>query len=372
MRVLGLCSYPIESAATRYRLAQYVEPLAEKGIDLTISPFFDSSRFEVLYKNQSPIRKILGLGKPILRRISEILKVCEFDLIFIQREAMFFGPAFFEQLFQLIGRCPIILDLDDATYIPYISPTYGKIGSFFKFFGKTDTLIKKAEIVTCGNRHIAEYVEAKGKKAVVIPTVVDTNDFKPIEKSNDSVPIIGWIGTHSTFPFLQSIFPVLEKLAEKHEFVLKIVGAGVDKIDFRGVKMENLKWNLEREISDFQSFDIGLYPMKTSNSASEEWLVGKSGLKAIQYMAVGIPFVMTPIGVCAEIGEPERTHFNSQTDEKWFDSLDRLLSDANLGRKMGRSGREFSLKHFTVPAQVEILAQTFHDVCEKKLNLMMQ
>ena len=365
MRVLGVCSYPIEAAATRYRLAQFVEPLAAQGIDLTISPFFDSQKFKLLYKNKSPISKIFGLAKPVLQRISEVSKVREFDLLFVQREAMIFGPAFFEKLFQSAGKCPMILDLDDATYVHYVSPTYGKLGSFFKFFGKTDNLIERAEIVICGNRHIAEYVEAKGTKSIVIPTVVDTNEFQPVEKQKDATPIVGWVGTHSTYPFLQSIFPVLEKLAKKHEFVLKIVGAGVENIELNGVNVENLEWNLEREISDFQSFDIGLYPMTAISSASDEWLIGKSGFKAIQYMAVGIPFVMSPIGVCAELGEPNETHFNARTDEDWFASLDKLLADTNLRGKMGKRGREFSSNNFTVPAQTKILARTFRSVCEK-------
>lgn len=365
IRVLGICSYPIEAAATRYRLAQFVEPLAEQEIDLTISPFFDSEKFKLLYKNKSPLQKILGLAKPILQRISEISKVRGFDLLFVQREAMIFGPAFFEKLFQTVGKCPMILDLDDATYVHYVSPTYGKIGSFFKFFGKTDNLIERAEIVICGNRHIAEYVEAKGTKSIVIPTVVDTNEFQPPQNRKNPVPLVGWVGTHSTYPFLQSIFPVLEKLTQKHEFILKIVGAGVDKIEIKGVNVENLEWNLERETADFQSFDIGLYPMMAISSASDEWLIGKSGFKAIQYIAVGIPFVMSPIGVCAELGEPNETHFNARTDEDWYNSLDKLLSNENLRVKMGKEGRKYSLENFTVPAQTEILAQTFRSVCGK-------
>ena len=48
-----------------------------------------------------------------------------------------------------------------------------------KFFGKTDRLIGRAATVICGNHFIADYVESKGAKAVVIPTVVDLNIFVP-------------------------------------------------------------------------------------------------------------------------------------------------------------------------------------------------
>ena len=363
MNVLGLCSYPVEAAATRYRLIQFVEPLAEKSINLTVSPFLDGEKFKSLYRQGNSLRKAAGIWQPVLHRVRESFTIRNFDLLFVQREAALFGPAFFENLYQIIGKIPLVLDLDDATYVRYVSPTYGRVGSFFKFFGKTDNLIQRAEIVTCGNRFIAEYVRQKGSEAVVIPTVVDTEKFRPIEKNNE-ITIIGWIGTHSTFPLLESIFPTLQRLAEKHRFILKIVGAGRDKIKLDGVEIENKTWSLEGEIGDLQSFDIGLYPIQTLKNAPPEWIAGKSGFKAIQYMAVGVPFVMTPIGVCAEIGTPNVTHFEATGGDEWYNALDKLLSDDKLREKMGKSGRQNSLAFYTVPEQAEILAQAFRQACK--------
>lgn len=358
MKVLGLASYPIESASTRYRLLQFVEPLSKRGISLTVSSFLNGEQFKEFYKDGRILRNSVRMWQPFFRRLGELFGARNYDLVVVQREAMIFGPAVFEWLFQKIGRRPLVLDLDDATYVRYVSPTYGKIGSFFKFFGKTDALIRRSDLVICGNRFIAEYVEKKGAKAVVIPTVVDTEKFSPVEK-NGGVPVLGWIGTHSTFPFLQSLFPVLQKLSEKHEFVLKVVGAGQNKIGIEGIKVENLEWDLEREVADFQSFDIGLYPLVLSDSANQEWISGKSGFKAIQYMSVGIPFVMTPIGVCAEIGSHGATHFNAASEEDWYNYLDKLLSDNNLRRKMGENGREHSLKYYTVALQTDRLVEAF-------------
>ena len=361
MRALGLCSYPTEAAATRFRLEQFVGPLATHGIELTVSPFLNSLQFKALYKHGGVFGKVLGLVRPVLKRVSELFAVGKYDLILVQREAMIFGPAIFEWLYQKLGRVPMVLDLDDATYVRYVSPTYGRIGSFFKFFGKTDNLIKRSELVVSGNRYIAEYVESKGAESVVIPTVVDTDAFCPIEKSNE-IPVIGWIGTHSTYPFLQSIFPVLERLASKHRFVLKIVGAEVETIKIDGVQIENHEWAMEREIADFQSLDIGLYPITISGAANEQWLLGKSGFKAIQYMAVGVPFVMSPVGVCGEIGVAGITHFNAETLENWHDSLDRLLSDRTLRSEMGKAARLHSLEHYGREKHASALAKALRSV----------
>ena len=194
---------------------------------------------------------------------------------------------------------------------------------------------------------------------------MDTDKFHPVEKEND-VPVLGWIGTHSTFPFLRAIFPVLEKLAERHRFVLKIVGAGKKNIKVKGVEVRNLDWELNREIEDFQTLDIGLYPMTVTDSANRQWLQGKSGFKAIQYMAVGVPFVMSPVGVGAEIGVPGETHFNAEADEDWYNSLDKLLSDADLRTQMGWNARAHSVENYTVGEQACKMAAVFVDVVRKQ------
>ena len=361
MKVLGLCSYPIEAAATRFRMGQFVAPLLERGIELEVRPFLSSEQFRGLYGGSGLAGKALGMIKPVIGRIGDVKRVREYDLIFVEREAMLFGPAIFERLMQHFGKKPIVLDLDDATYIRYTSPRYGNIGSALKFFGKTDKLIERASLVICGNRFIAEYVEAKKTKAVVIPTVVDTDIFCPVEKHND-VPVVGWIGTHSTFPFLESIFPVLKKLAEKHRFILKVVGSGRDDVRLDGVEVINQKWDLEREVEDFRSIDVGLYPVTVSASANRDWILGKSGFKAIQYLAVGVPFVMSPVGVCAEIGEPGTTHFNAETDEDWYNFLNKLLSDPELRQRMGRNARQHSIDNYSLSKQAEKLAESFFSV----------
>jgi len=366
MRVLGLTSYPVESAATRFRVGQFVGPLRQRGIELELSPFLDGDQFAGMYSPGGGLRKAAGLIPPFFRRLSEVFSAGRYDLLFVQREAMFFGPAMFEFLMQQVGGLPMVLDLDDATYIPYRSPSYGRLGSSLKFFGKTDSLIGRAAHVTCGNRFIGEYVESKGTKAVVIPTVVDTEVFCPVDKDND-VPVIGWIGTHSTFPILEKLFPVLTRLAAEHKFILRIIGSGQKVITIDGVNVETLDWDMEREVSDFQHLDIGLYPMFLTKSANTAWINGKSGFKAIQYMSVGVPFVMSPVGVCAEIGEPGMTHFNADSHEDWYNSLDKLLSSKDLRAKMGISGRNHSLSSYTVGQQSAILAYVLLSTVNKKV-----
>lgn len=365
MRILTVCSFPVEAAATRFRVEQFVKPLADRGITVAVRPFFSSTQFTSLYRGGNPLKKIVGLVGGVIGRIRDVFVSSRYDLLFVQREAMPFGPALFERLLQLFGRLPMVLDLDDATYVRYISPTYGRLGSALKFFGKTDKLIDRSVVVICGNRYIAEYVESRGKTAVIIPTIVDTDVFSPIERDNE-IPVIGWIGTHSTFQFLEPLVPTLIQLAEKHRFRLKVVGSGRSELDIPGVDVELLDWSLPREVSDFQSLDIGLYPLETEGSLDPAWLAGKSGFKAIQYLAVGVPFVMSPVGVCGEIGEDGRTHFNAASGQDWYNSLGKLLSDKNLRTTMGQAGRLHSVATYGLEEHSTLLANTLKAVLKDR------
>jgi glycosyltransferase involved in cell wall biosynthesis len=364
MKVLAFASYPIQAAATRYRLEQFVGPLAERGITLTVRPFLDERLFERLYQRKDIPRNVIGLLKSALLRFKDLSSARRADVVLIQREAMMFGPPLIEWLTTGFYSRPMVLDLDDATYVPYTSPTYGRLGKALKWFSKTDDLIRWATIVTCGNRSIAEYVSSKGAVARVIPTVVDTGVFHPERGNRPSDDLVlGWIGTHSTFPYLESLFPVLQGLAKEYHFRLKIVGAGKREISIPGVEIENLDWTMEREVKDFQSFDVGLYPIDASIYAGE-WAAGKSGFKAIQYMAVGIPYVATPVGAIREIGEVGITHFCASTDCEWRQALATLICDRERREKMGAAGRRHAVEHYGLAAQADKLAEALREAAE--------
>ena len=364
MKVLALASYPVEAAATRFRLEQFVGPLAERDITLTIHPFIDSALFEHLYHQGSFPRTAAGLLKSAFLRLADVMSARKADVILIQREAMMFGPPLIEWLTAQALKRPMVLDLDDATYVSYTSPTYGGLGKALKWFSKTDDLIRWAAIVTCGNRAIAEYVSSKGAQARIIPTVVDTDVFRPAERGATNGPVVlGWIGTHSTFPYLESIFPALLRLAGKHDFRLKVVGAGQEEINVPGIKVENLTWRMEREVADFQSIDVGLYPLDASMYAG--WAAGKSGFKAIQYMSVGVPYVATPVGASAEIGEAGMTHLFASTPDEWYGALETLIVDQGRRQEMGAAGRRHVVVNYGLPAQADKLSAALHEAARR-------
>jgi glycosyltransferase involved in cell wall biosynthesis len=356
IRVLALASYPVEAASSRYRIVQFIEPLAARGIDVTFSPFLNASLFDALYKPVKIVWRLPVIAARTLLRFGALLRARRADVVFVQREAILFGPPVVEWLITRLLRRPLVLDLDDATWIPYPSPVYGRLATLLKWPSKTNRLIRFAHAVTCGSPNIAAYVRSRGGKPVMVPTVVDTRRFRPSGFRSAEIPTIGWIGTHGTFSYFERLIPVFERLATEVRFRLTVIGSGRDEIRVPGVSVESRPWRMEREVEDFQSLDIGVYPI-----AADDWSAGKAGFKAVQYMATGVPFVMSPAGICATMGVPDQTHFAAITDDDWLDALRRLVKDAHLRERMSIAGRAFAQQHYDIEAQADALAAVIRD-----------
>ena len=82
------------------------------------------------------------------------------------------------------------------------------------------------------------------------------------------------------------------------------------------------------EVQDLQEIDIGLYPLP-----DEEWVLGKSGLRALQYMGLGIPIVTTKIGANSRIIQDGENGFLVSDQKEW---KDRLLDTGFSGRESSR------------------------------------
>lgn len=351
LKVLALAPYPEQAASTRFRIAQFIPLLREHGIDCELKPFISNAQFARLYRKQSLGRNVLGMGFSAAARAFELISAKRWDVVFIQREAALVGPPWFERALAGLFGIPMVLDLDDPLWIHYTSPIYGRLGSRIRCLNKTGELIRRAAHVVCGNDFIAEHVSEMGSPATVLPTIVDTQTFAPKDGQPVTPPVIGWVGTHTTLPYLEAIMPALEKLAHKHSFKLRVVGGG-RALQASGVEVEAVDWSLEREVEDFRALDIGLYPL-----TDDDWSRCKSGFKAVQYLCCGVPFVASPVGVVKEIAAQSQAALLASSSDDWFAALDRLLTEPGLRAAMARAGRAFALGRYRFADQAAKLSE---------------
>jgi glycosyltransferase involved in cell wall biosynthesis len=359
MRVLFVSTYPELGPSARYRIVQYLEPLRALGVEGDFLPLFTNAFYETFFRPGRFVYKGAYLVSACMKRLVDALEARRYDVVFVQKEAANIGPPFFEMIAKHVFDRPVVFDLDDAifhaateTHQPVRHPVLRRL---LKDPDKAERIARLADEVIAAGSYTAEWARKFCASVTVIPTVVDGDVFKPKLGGQRARPVIGWVGSRTAAPQLEVAIPALEKLREKYDFTVKLVGAERE-MPIRGVEVENLPWSLEREVEDFRSLDIGLCPL-----FDDVWSRGKPGFKPLIYMACGVPQVSTPLGGVTELMRPGEHGLFAMTTGEWYAALDRLLADRALREKMGADARVafergFSLKSET-PRLYEVLAR---------------
>lgn len=333
MRVLYISPVPYEGAGARFRIYQYLPYLYKRGVKCSVSPFLFSSFFKVVYKKGNVISKILFFALSFLRRIFDLLCALNYDIIVIYRESFPFGAPFFEYILHFF-RKRIIFDFDDAIFLPNSSEV-NKMIARLRCFDNARNIIKMSKLVIAGNSYLRNYALEFNSNTRVIPSVIDTEKFRPMLKSNNKKIVIGWTGTNSTQQYLISLKGVLNRLLGKYRDIeIRIIGAqndllGLDKIVYK-------RWSLAEEVADIQDFSIGIMPLNDT-----DWAKGKCGFKIIQYMACGVPTVASNIGVNKEIVRDGVNGFLASSPDEWVTKISSLIDSYELRGRIGSAGREF-------------------------------
>lgn len=335
MRILALVPYPYDTApGQRYRIEQWAPILEQFGAEVTFEPFRCDELHSLLSRDGNTWRKIWLTARESARRLKLLKLVRDYDLIYIYKEAALLGPAIIENYISLAGP-PIVYDLDDAVFLhsAHSSP-FNRYFRSLKFPGKTGTICKLASHVIAGNSYLADYAARFNQNVTIVPTTIDIKKYT-VDDSRvaGNPPVIGWTGSHSTVPYLNSIRRVFMRLAEKENFRLRIVSAAADyQID--GVDVETILWRPETEVADLRAIDIGIMPLP-----DDEWARGKCACKALQYMALGIPSVCSPVGVNPTIIQDGVNGLLAATEDEWIEKLTGLLHSPSLRERLGNAGR---------------------------------
>ncbi|MEQ1527275.1 MAG: glycosyltransferase family 4 protein [Gallionella sp.] len=338
MKILLLTRFGQQGASSRMRKLQYLPPLESAEIEYVVSPLFNDEM--LLLKYQQGGYSLLDVLSAYWRRIWTLLRAHQFDLVWIEKEALPWFPAWFER--GLLRRVPYALDFDDAIFHNYdlhrsawVRRIYGR---------RIDCLMAGAHLVIAGNRYLAERAIAAGTRRVeVVPTVVDLARYKAKQVySVAAKPRIVWIGSPSTVKYLVELAGSFSLLAKRQAYTLRVIGGG--ELTIPGVEVESLPWSEDTEAALIEECDVGIMPLKDS-----PWEQGKCGYKLIQYMACGLPTVASPIGANRDVVIDAETGLFADSIHAWVDALATLLSDADLRQRFGQAGRaraetEYSLQ----------------------------
>ncbi len=317
------------NAGARYRFPQFIPYLVERGIEID------------LYRMKSSLIEFFNM----LNNLKEA------DIVVILRKLL---PPWKQRLIRKFSE-KIIFEYDDA--IMYRSSRWANQHSGTRK-ARFENMVKTCDLIIAGNRFLREeatkYVDEK--KMHIIPTVVNIEKYSPksYDSSKDNI-ILGWLGSQGTLYYLKTLLPVFEEIGKRFPSVqLKIVCN--DFFDVPNMRVIKKEWAEADEVADLQGFDIGLGPL-----TDDVWTRGKCGLKLIQYLAVGVPVVCSPVGANKEIVSNGKVGFWASDTGEWIEKLGILIENPELRKQMGERGRErikreYSLQAMT-PKLVDILTQ---------------
>lgn len=349
LRVLALTRYGRAGASSRIRFLQFLPHLEQLGVFVDVAPLLRDAYLTRLYAGAG--RAMTEIAIDYLRRISQLFKVKQYDLLWIEKELFPDLPPWVETWFNRFG-IRYVVDYDDAIFHNY-DLSRNPLRRFLA--KKIDSVMRSASVVVCGNRYLAERAQRAGSKAVeILPTVVDLDRYSVRPTGSSSLVTIGWIGSPATAKYLSLVAPSLKLLAEKFPLKLCVVGANPE---MEGVEVVSRQWSELSEVGDIQSFDIGIMPLEDS-----PWERGKCGYKLIQYMACGIPVVGSPIGVNQEIVRHGQNGYLASTPDEWVGALSDLIADSVRRTHMGTVGRGLVEQEYCVQVVAPKLADVFSRV----------
>lgn len=353
MRILFVCPYPLgEAASQRFRFEQYFPILKNRGISYDTSPFLNEKAWGVLYKRGKIILKAIHILLGFARRLILMTKLNKYDYIFIHREAAPIGPPIFEWIIARIAKKKIIFDFDDAIWLPNSSES-NSFFSFIKYYSKTKYTCSISYKVSCGNNYLCEYARRYNEQVVYNPTTIDTENYhNQVKQHQSTLPVIGWTGSHSTNKYLWDILPVLKRLEEKYKFIFYVISDKNPALDLESFKF--CQWNKETEISDLLQMNVGIMPL-----VNDKWANGKCGFKALQYMALGIPALVSPVGVNTQIVDHGENGFICRTEEDWYTNLELIITNQHLLQELSKNTRLKIEKSYSTKSNEENFIKLF-------------
>jgi glycosyltransferase involved in cell wall biosynthesis len=258
---------------------------------------------------------------PLYRRLAR------FDVVFLQKRLL----ARAELLFLRSAARTLIYDVDDA--VMYDGDGLEDRPRRRRF----DATVRAADLVICGNRYLADEASQAGDRIAIVPTCIDTEAFHPrLRPAEPPARVtLGWTGSRSTNAYLNVVLSQAAHLpAGLHVKVISDTRAGLELERLGRMPCTFVPWSTDREIREAATFDIGVMPLPDN-----AWTRGKCGFKALQYMALGIPAVCSPVGANREIIHDGVDGLFASSPQEWFRQIARLQKDRLLRDTIGRAGR---------------------------------
>lgn len=330
--------------------------LESLGISVDLVPFADVELMQMLHKPGRNVAKAVAGVSRFLHRFADAARTRRYDAVLIHRAACIAGPATVERLVALFGR-PVIYDFDDAIFKLHTTEANRRFG-WLKFPGKTGAICRISSHVVVGNEYLANYALRFNPRVTVIPTSIDTERYQPVtdSRSNGKV-VVGWTGSSTSQTHLELFAPMVRELVSRRDVEFRVISDREPVLP--GIPYVWKPWSPETEVKDLSHFDLGIMPIP-----DDEWARGKCALKALQYMAMGVPAICSPVGANSEVIQHGENGLLAATTDEWVSCFETLVDDGALRHQMGNKARQTVEKGYSMRKCSELFADVIRETVE--------
>jgi glycosyltransferase involved in cell wall biosynthesis len=307
------------AASTRYRALQY----------------FDCLRKDGWVPHE---RQVSGSFSNYLAALQAARRV---DVVVVLKKP--FRPVFRYLLRRFARR--LVFDFDDAVYVRDNGEDNPRHLSQFQ------KMLSQCDDVWAGNAQLLAAAQPFADRSCLIPTTLPLLKYElEPEKPPASVDLV-WIGGSASRPWLESVFPTLERAASKiPRLRLKIIADFT--LQSSVLEVLAVPWSEAGEARALADAHIGIAPLPDN-----AFTRGKCGLKTLQYMAAGLPVIASSTGVQSEMLISGETGLLADSEQAWLETLLRLAGDEELRNAMGQAGRALCAQRYSIEAGCEKILQ---------------
>jgi glycosyltransferase involved in cell wall biosynthesis len=352
IRVLFVTMHrPRRSPGQRFRYEQYLPYLREHGFECDVSHLISETDDRVIYAPGHYFSKFGIFLKSVAIRLRDVIAAGRYDIVFIFREALMVNSGVIEALLAR-GRARLVFDFDDAIWMQQPIAAKDKLRFLRAGPSKIPGILRHCDMVFAGNAYLADYASRFNDSVHIVPTTLDTSTHTSQPRPAKDRVCIGWNGSFSTVSYFDQITTPLAALKARFGDAIYFKLIGDATYQNPALDLKGQAWREETEVEDTLEFDIGLMPL-----SDDPWTRGKCGFKALLYMSLQIPPVVSPVGVNSEIVEDGVSGFTATTDQEWVDKIATLVERPDLRAKFGERGRDVVVQRYSLDSQKDRYVQ---------------
>lgn len=229
---------------------------------------------------------------------------------------------------------------------------------------------KNADLVSCTTEILAEKLRTINPNVVVLPNLIDFNQYPKIELVKKNIRI-GWQGGVSHYEDLFMIYPAIKEILIKYPQVT-FVYAGDMKLygrlrDLPIDRVEAHNW-VNYEVYPYKlacmNLDIGLCPV-----VENEFNRNKSAIKYFEYSMVGAASIASdwpPYSPCITSGKDGLLVKHDQ----WFNAMEELILNKEKRQELAKNAYENIYENYNADKKAYLWQEAYEGVLKKDISLV--